>query len=81
MADVKFGGAFVGLGGVQAVCAAGAVPGTFLPTYLRRRCWGLVPSPQVGSVLSGPGWNVHGDFVIFQLKKVRFEPGVFMKFL
>ena len=43
--------------------------------------WGLVPSPQVGSVLSGPGGNVHGDFVIFQLKKVRFEPGVFIEFL
>ena len=38
--DVKFGAAFVGLGGVQTVCAAGAVPGTFLPTYLRRRWLG-----------------------------------------
>ena len=30
----------VGLGGVQTVCVAGAVPGTFLPTYLRRRWLG-----------------------------------------
>ena len=38
--DVEFGAAFVGLGGVQTVCVAGAVPGTFLPTYLRRRWLG-----------------------------------------
>ena len=72
MVDGKLA-AFVGLGDMQTVCTAGAVPGAFLPTYLRRRRLGT----QVGSVLSGPRWNVHGD----STKKFRFEPGIFIKSL
>ena len=52
---------------------AGSCPRTYVAAG-----WGLVPSPQVGSVLRGPGWNVHGDSILFQLKKIRFEPGLFM---
>ena len=68
-----------------ALCKLFAVPlpsqaGSCSRTYVAAGL-GLVPSPQVGSVLSVPGGNVHGDFVIFQLKKFRFEPGVFIKFL
>ena len=40
MVGGKIGGAFVGLGEMQTVCNVAAVPGRFLPTYLRRRWLG-----------------------------------------
>ena len=60
-------------------CNSMTVPGTSWPPTYGAAGWGLVASPQVGSVLRGPGWNVHGDSVVFQLKKIRFEPGLFMQ--
>jgi len=45
MVGGKFGAVFVGLGGVQTVCSAVAVPSRFLPTYLRRRWLGTGAQP------------------------------------